>query len=762
MSRAIDDLIKGLNKQQQEAVRHTEGPLLIMAGAGSGKTRVLTHRIAFLMEEKGVSPRNILAITFTNKAAREMKERVSKLVGPEAIDMWVSTFHSMCVRILRRDIDRIGFSRNFTILDSSDQLSVIKQVLKELNIDTKQFEPRAMQGQISSAKNELITAEEFSNKASNFYDRQVARVYEGYEKVLRKNQSLDFDDLIMQTIHLFKRVPEVLEYYQRRFQYIHVDEYQDTNHAQYTLVKQLANRFQNICVVGDSDQSIYRWRGADISNILTFEKDYPLAKTVFLEQNYRSTKSILEAANKVIANNPGRKPKNLWTENPDGQKINYYQGATEQDEALFVTDKIRELVREEGYSPNDIAILYRTNAQSRAVEDTLMKSGVSYQMVGGMRFYDRKEIKDMIAYLRLITNPDDDLSFERVVNEPKRGIGKTSIDRLRAYAAENGMSFYQAVEVVDFTGVTKKAAQALAEFGTLIKTLNQQQEFLTATDMVQQVLERSGYEEMLKNERSIESQSRLENLEEFMTVTKDFEEASEDKTLIAFLTDLALIADIDRVDEEDPDNEEKVTLMTLHAAKGLEFPVVFLIGMEENVFPHSRAMFDNEEMEEERRLAYVGITRAEKQLFLTNAKMRTLYGRTNMNPVSRFINEIPEELIDGLEQMRQSMFGSSSFGNDFNKQERSPFGNPSRTRPTPSQPLGQAQPKRKAERIQSTTGAESETWKPGDKASHKKWGVGTVVKVQGEGDKMELDVAFPAPTGIKRLLAKFAPITKEQ
>ncbi|WP_047983124.1 DNA helicase PcrA [Ornithinibacillus californiensis] len=762
MSRTIDDLIKGLNKEQQEAVKHTEGPLLIMAGAGSGKTRVLTHRIAYLMEEKGVSPRNILAITFTNKAAREMRDRVSKLVGPEAQDMWVSTFHSMCVRILRRDIDRIGYNRNFTILDSGDQLSVVKQVLKDLNIDTKQFEPRAMQGQISSAKNELITAEEFTNKAGNFYDRQVARVFEGYEKVLRKNQSLDFDDLIMQTIHLFKRVPEVLEYYQRRFQFIHVDEYQDTNHAQYTLVKQLANRFQNLCVVGDSDQSIYRWRGADISNILSFEKDYPAARTVFLEQNYRSTKSILEAANKVISNNPGRKPKNLWTENPDGQKINYYQGATEQDEALFITDKIRELIREEGYSPSDVAILYRTNAQSRAIEDTLMKSGVSYQMVGGMRFYDRKEIKDMIAYLRLITNPDDDLSFERVVNEPKRGIGKTSIDRLRAYAAENGMSFYQAVEVVDFTGVPKKAANALAEFGNLIKTLHQQQDFLTATDMVQQVLERSGYEEMLKNERSIESQSRLENLEEFMTVTHDFEETSEDKTLIAFLTDLALVADIDRVDEEDPDNKEKVTLMTLHAAKGLEFPVVFLIGMEENVFPHSRAMFDDEEMEEERRLAYVGITRAEKQLYLTNAKMRTLYGRTNMNPVSRFINEIPEELVDGLEQMKQSMFGSSSFGNDFNRQERTPFGSPSRTRPTPGQSLGQPQPKRKAERIQTTTGAESETWKAGDKAEHKKWGVGTVVKVQGEGDKMELDVAFPAPTGIKRLLAKFAPITKQQ
>ncbi|WP_047979586.1 DNA helicase PcrA [Ornithinibacillus contaminans] len=758
MSRTIDDLIKGLNKEQQEAVCHTEGPLLIMAGAGSGKTRVLTHRIAYLMDEKEVSPRNILAITFTNKAAREMKDRVSKLVGPEGADMWVSTFHSMCVRILRRDIDRIGFNRNFTILDSGDQLSVVKQVLKNLNIDTKQFEPRAMQGQISTAKNELISVQEFATKAGNFYDRTVANVYEGYEKILRKNQSLDFDDLIMQTILLFKRVPEVLEYYQRRFQYIHVDEYQDTNHAQYILVKQLANRFQNLCVVGDSDQSIYRWRGADISNILSFEKDYPTAKTVFLEQNYRSTKSILEAANKVISNNPGRKPKNLWTQNPDGQKINYYQGATEQDEAFFVTNKIQELVREEGISPSDIAILYRTNAQSRAIEDTLMKSNVAYQMVGGTRFYDRKEIKDMVAYLRLITNPDDDLSFERVVNEPKRGIGKTSIEKLRAYATENGMSFYQAVEVVDFTGVSKKAAIALAEFGDLIKTLTQQQEFLTATDMVEAVLERSGYEQMLKNERSIESQSRLENLEEFMTVTQNFEETSEDKSLIAFLTDLALIADIDRVDEEDPDNQEKVTLMTLHAAKGLEFPVVFLIGLEENVFPHSRAMFDEEEMEEERRLAYVGITRAEKQLFLTNAKMRTLYGRTNMNPISRFINEIPDELIDGIEQAKAAMFGPSLFGSGSALGNRTPFGNQSRTKPTEEQ----VQLKRKAERLQTTTGAENEAWKPGDKAAHKKWGVGTVVKVQGDGDKMELDVAFPAPTGIKRLLAKFAPITKQQ
>ncbi|MCM3397862.1 DNA helicase PcrA [Oceanobacillus profundus] len=741
MSQAFDEMINRLNKEQQEAVRHTEGPLLIMAGAGSGKTRVLTHRIAYLMDEKEVSPRNILAITFTNKAAREMKDRVSRLVGVQGEQMWVSTFHSMCVRILRRDIDRIGYSSSFTILDSSDQLSVIKQVLKNLNMDPKKFDPRAMLGQISTAKNELITDEEFSKHAGNFYDRQVAQVYEGYQKMLRKNQSLDFDDLIMQTIHLFQRIPEVLEYYQRRFQYIHVDEYQDTNHAQYYLVKQLASRYQNLCVVGDSDQSIYRWRGADIKNILSFENDYPSAKTVFLEQNYRSTKSILAAANKVIGNNAGRKPKNLWTENDEGQKISYFQGATEQEEALYITDKIQELTRNKEYSPSDVAVLYRTNAQSRAIEDTLLKSGISYQMVGGMRFYDRKEIKDMVAYLRLITNPDDDLSFERVVNEPKRGIGKTSVERLRAYAAEHGISFYEAVKEVDFTGVSGKAANALAAFGNLIKTLNQQQDFLTATDMVQAVLERTGYEEMLLNEKSIEAQSRLENLEEFMTVTKDFEETSEDKTLISFLTDLALIADIDRVDKEDPDNEEKITLMTLHAAKGLEFPVVFLIGMEENVFPHSRSLMDEEEMQEERRLAYVGITRAEKELYLTHAKMRTLYGRTNMNPISRFINEIPRELIEGMEETRNTMFGSI-----FSK---------------PKDVQSPAPVKRKAERMQTTTGAEDKDWFPGDKANHKKWGIGTVVKVQGDGDKMELDVAFPAPVGIKRLLAKFAPITKE-
>ncbi|WP_407701345.1 DNA helicase PcrA [Virgibacillus senegalensis] len=737
----MDDLLKGLNKEQRRAVTHTEGPLLIMAGAGSGKTRALTHRIAYLLGEKEVSPRSILAITFTNKAAREMKERVYQLVGPEGANIWVSTFHSMCVRILRRDIDRIGINSNFSILDSSDQLSVIKQILKDLNIDPKKFEPRAMLGAISSAKNELITPEEYSKTVGNFYEKQTAEVYERYQKTLRKNQSLDFDDLIMQTINLFDRVPEVLEYYQRRFQYIHVDEYQDTNHAQYYLVKQLADRYQNLCVVGDSDQSIYRWRGADIQNILSFEKDYPNATTVMLEQNYRSTKSILDAANTVIKNNSGRKPKNLWTENNEGSKIRYYQAATEQDEGLFVADKVEEFIASGDYTYKDIAVLYRTNAQSRSIEETFVKANIPYQIVGGTKFYDRKEIKDMLAYLRLIANPDDDLSFARVVNEPKRGVGKTSLEKLQAYAAEHGISLYTAVQEVDFTGVSAKAAKSLAEFGGLIRNWTQQQEFLSATDMVEQVLKGTGYEEMLRNERSIEAQSRLENLEEFKTVTKHFEENSEDKTLIAFLTDLALIADIDRVDD-DPMGDNKIVLMTLHAAKGLEFPVVFLIGMEENVFPHSRSIMDEEEMEEERRLAYVGITRAEKQLFLTHAKMRTLFGRTNMNPVSRFINEIPEELVEGLEEAKQAPFG---------------FG------PTQSKPDPFAAPKRSAKKINrpATTGGESIGWQPGDKANHKKWGQGTVVKVHGEGEAMELDIAFPAPTGIKRLLAKFAPITKE-
>lgn len=733
---SVLQLLNGLNKEQQEAVKHTEGPLLVMAGAGSGKTRVLTHRIAYLIEEKDVAPHNILAITFTNKAAREMKERVEQLVGKEGESMWVSTFHSMCVRILRRDIERIGYDRNFIIIDSSDQLTVMKQILKNLNIDPKQYDPRAMIHHISNAKNELITPEMYEKEAFSYYDQQVAKIYIAYQKMLRKNQALDFDDLIMQTIHLFQRVPEVLAYYQRRFQYIHVDEYQDTNHAQYKLVKQLASRFQNLCVVGDSDQSIYRWRGADITNILSFEKDYPNAKVILLEQNYRSTKSILDAANKVIERNKSRKPKNLWTDNAEGKKITYYQGHTERHEAMYITEKIQDLFYDEKYRPADIAILYRTNAQSRAMEDTLMKANIAYQMIGGLRFYDRKEIKDIIAYLRLITNPEDDISFERVINTPKRGIGATSVERLRAYALEHDISLFQAVKEIEQTNVPKRAAQAMYKFMQDIENLVQQQAFLGATDMVEQVLEVTSYEEMLRAENTIEAKSRIENIEEFKTVTQDFEKVNEDASLVNFLTDLALISDIDNMDEVE--EMEKITLMTLHSAKGLEFPVVFLIGMEENLFPHSRSLDDDEEMEEERRLAYVGITRAEEQLFLTNAKMRTLYGRTQYNPVSRFIQEIPTDLLEGYERVEQSMFGSISS-----------------TKTTAVKP-----PRQKAKKL-ATTGAESVGWKAGDKVEHAKWGVGTVVKVTNSGDDTELDIAFQAPAGIKRLLAKFAPIKKQ-
>ncbi|MBL3614578.1 DNA helicase PcrA, partial [Bacillus sp. RHFS18] len=592
MNYISNQLLSGLNPVQQEAVKTTDGPLLLMAGAGSGKTRVLTHRIAYLMAEKHVAPWNILAITFTNKAAREMKERVESILGPGADEIWISTFHSMCVRILRRDIDRIGINRNFSILDTADQLSVIKGILKERNIDPKKFDPRSILGSISSAKNELIEPEEFAKTAGGYYDQVTSDVYTDYQKKLLKNQSLDFDDLIMTTIKLFERVPEVLEFYQRKFQYIHVDEYQDTNRAQYLLVKQLAARLENICVVGDSDQSIYRWRGADIANILSFEKDYPSANVILLEQNYRSTKRILQAANEVIKNNSNRKPKNLWTENDEGIKLSYYSGDNEFGEGQFVAGKIYELHSSGRRKLSDIAILYRTNAQSRVIEETLLKSGLNYNIVGGTKFYDRKEIKDILAYLRLVSNPDDDISFTRIVNVPKRGVGATSLEKIASYAAMNGMSMFQAIKQVDFIGVSAKAANALDGFGAMIENLTNMQDYLSITELTEEILEKTEYREMLKAEKSIEAQSRLENIDEFLSVTKNFEQKSEDKSLVAFLTDLALIADIDQLDqkEEESGGKDAVTLMTLHAAKGLEFPVVFLMGMEEGVFPHSRSL----------------------------------------------------------------------------------------------------------------------------------------------------------------------------
>ncbi|ASZ60418.1 DNA helicase PcrA [Bacillus subtilis] len=739
MNYISNQLLSGLNPVQQEAVKTTDGPLLLMAGAGSGKTRVLTHRIAYLMAEKHVAPWNILAITFTNKAAREMKERVESILGPGADDIWISTFHSMCVRILRRDIDRIGINRNFSILDTGDQLSVIKGILKERNLDPKKFDPRSILGTISSAKNELTEPEEFSKVAGGYYDQVVSDVYADYQKKLLKNQSLDFDDLIMTTIKLFDRVPEVLEFYQRKFQYIHVDEYQDTNRAQYMLVKQLAERFQNLCVVGDSDQSIYRWRGADITNILSFEKDYPNASVILLEQNYRSTKRILRAANEVIKNNSNRKPKNLWTENDEGIKISYYRGDNEFGEGQFVAGKIHQLHSSGKRKLSDIAILYRTNAQSRVIEETLLKAGLNYNIVGGTKFYDRKEIKDILAFLRLVSNPDDDISFTRIVNVPKRGVGATSLEKIASYAAINGLSFFQAIQQVDFIGVSAKAANALDSFRQMIENLTNMQDYLSITELTEEILDKTEYREMLKAEKSIEAQSRLENIDEFLSVTKNFEQKSEDKTLVAFLTDLALIADIDQLDqqEEESGGKDAITLMTLHAAKGLEFPVVFLMGLEEGVFPHSRSLMEEAEMEEERRLAYVGITRAEQELYLTNAKMRTLFGRTNMNPESRFIAEIPDDLLENLNEKKETRATSAR----KMQPRRGPV----------SRPVSYA----------SKTGGDTLNWAVGDKAGHKKWGTGTVVSVKGEGEGTELDIAFPSPVGVKRLLAAFAPIEKQ-
>ncbi|HJV47413.1 MAG TPA: DNA helicase PcrA [Bacillota bacterium] len=725
------DVLKGLNPEQQQAVVSTEGPLLIIAGAGSGKTRVLTQRIGYLLREKRVVPWSILAITFTNKAAREMRDRIAAIAGGTADEIWISTFHSMCVRILRRDIDRLGYNRNFTILDSGDQLSVVKQCLKELNMDPKKFDPRAILSSISSAKNELKTPKQYGNLIGDVFQTVVHQVYELYQKKLKSNQSLDFDDLIMITIRLFSEVPEVLDFYQKKFLYIHVDEYQDTNRAQYLLVKMLADKHKNICVVGDSDQSIYRWRGADISNILNFEEDYPNATVVKLEQNYRSTKRILQAANHVISKNIGRKAKNLWTENDEGQKIQLFKADSEHSEAYYIANRINQGIRE-GNRYNHFAVLYRTNAQSRVVEEVFLKSNIPYQIVGGTKFYDRKEVKDILAYLRLIANPDDDISLQRIINVPKRGIGQASIDKIAAFAAAQDISMYRAILESDQIGLTGKAGKTITEFAQMISDIERMTEYLSVTELTEEILKRTEYREMYKLEGTLEAKARLENIDEFLSVTMDFENKNDDKSLVSFLTELALVADIDSVDD-DPTSDDKVILMTLHSAKGLEFPIVFLVGLEEGVFPHSRALFEDEEMEEERRLAYVGITRAEKELYLTRAQMRTLYGRTTMNPPSRFLDEIPAELLEGNEPANPKTESN---------------GPRTGVRPGAKQPIPQQ-------------GADlSIEWKVGDRVEHGKWGLGTVVSVKGQGDSLELDIAFPAPVGIKKLLAKFAPVKK--
>ena len=757
----MNPLLNGMNDRQAEAVRTTEGPLLIMAGAGSGKTRVLTHRIAYLIDEKMVNPWNILAITFTNKAAREMKER-AMLLNPATQDSLIATFHSMCVRILRRDADHIGYSRNFTIVDSGEQRTLMKRIMKDLNLDPKQWSERTILGTISNAKNDLIDEVAYEMQAGDFYTEVVAQCYKAYQKELRQSEAMDFDDLIMMTLRLFDQHPDVLTYYQQRYQYIHVDEYQDTNHAQYQLVKLLASRFKNICVVGDADQSIYGWRGADMQNILDFEKDYPEAKVVLLEENYRSTKTILQAANDVIERNKNRRPKKLWTQNEDGEKIVYYRANDEQDESIFIAGKMDELVRA-GYNYKDMAVLYRTNAQSRTIEEALLKSNIPYTMVGGTKFYSRKEIRDIIAYLNVIANPADNISFERIVNEPKRGVGPGSITKIRDFANAQEMSLLEASANILLSGIKGKAAQAVEELAQILYHLRENLDEMTVSELVEALLEQTGYLTALAVQATLEANARIENIQEFLSVTKSFgeKEIEEEETgldrLSRFLNDLALISD---TDDEDGESAE-VTLMTLHAAKGLEFPVVFLIGMEENVFPLNRASDNDSELEEERRLAYVGITRAEKTLYLTNANSRLLYGRTNYNQPSRFIREISSDLLDYQGLARPA---NTSFKASYVNGQTSQFGQgvslaqALQTRKSAAQParhLGGDLPFGKSITSEST----GSDWSIGDTAIHKKWGEGTVLEVSGSGQQQELKINFPG-LGLKKVLAAIAPIKK--
>lgn len=748
-------LLQGMNDKQAEAVLTTEGPLLVMAGAGSGKTRVLTHRVAYLIEQQGVNPWNILAITFTNKAAREMQERVGKLLGESARDIWVSTFHALCVRILRRDIDKLGYNRAFTIADTSEQRTLMKRICSELNVDTKKYDPRAILSAISNAKNAMQTATDYAalnSHANNPLNQIVAKAYVLYQKELENSQALDFDDLIMKTIELFEKDPETLEYYQNKFHYIHVDEYQDTNDAQYQLVTLLAAKYKNLCVVGDADQSIYGWRGANMNNILNFERDYPEAHTVMLEQNYRSTQTILKAANEVIANNLVRKEKNLWTENGTGEKISYYRAQNEHDESQFVVSKIQAEISEHGYHYNDFAVLYRTNAQSRMIEETFMKSTVPYTMVGGHKFYDRKEIRDILAYLTLIVNPRDAMSFERVVNTPKRGIGPGSVDKLRQFANENGWSLLEAAQNVTLANAISTRIRAkIEDFGRLMADLTKEADYLTITELTDEILTKSGYLQMLKAENDLQAQTRQENLEEFKSVTQEYDqkhgedEGDNRQKLMNFLSDLALVSDQDDVDEEAP----KVTLMTLHAAKGLEFPVIFLVGMEEGIFPLYHSLSNEKELEEERRLAYVGITRAKRKLYLTNAYSRMLYGRVQRNQPSQFVEEINDDLI--------KFENADSSGKA--KSMNTPFAKAAAQATTFTAQRRAHGLKHSAKQESTGTGADKKAWKVGDKVQHKKWGQGMVVSVNGSGNDMELDIAFPNE-GVKRLLAQFAPITK--
>ena len=755
----MQNLIEGLNDKQKEAVLATEGPCLVIAGAGSGKTKVLTHKIAYLISEKNVKPYNILAITFTNKAASEMKQRVEKIVGDVAQEMWMGTFHSICVRILRRFIDRIGFDTSFLIFDTSDQKTVVKECLKALNIDDKTFSDRSVLSEISNAKNEMLTPKAYQAKYSGeFRKEKIGQVYELYQKRLRENNAIDFDDIINYTIDILSENPDVLQYYTEKFKYVLGDEYQDTNKAQFTLVTILASRYGNITVVGDNDQGIYSFRGADISNILNFEKDFPGTKIIKLEQNYRCTGNILKAANAVIKHNENKYEKKLWTENEDGSLPCLYQAEDEYDEANYVVKQIEHLKTEEYLKPKDFVILYRMNAQSRAIEDILRRENIPYKIVGGLKFYERKEIKDTIAYLRLIHNTSDNLSLKRIINEPKRGIGKTSLDKIQEISDRTGTSMYEIIKHAEEFDLNRVKANA-EEFINLIEELRLKKQELSISELLKEVLNKSGYTRALELENTVEAETRMQNLEEFLTVAIEFEEESADNTLPEFLESITLSSDVDEMQDED----NTVTLMTLHSAKGLEFPVVFLVGMEEGIFPGYKSIGEPKELEEERRLFYVGITRAKQFLHLTCAKHRTIFGSTSYNAVSRFIKEIPDNLLDGVvnndqEEKFNDMsynweYGKTSAGkvttykfdeakNEIKQKSTYQF----RTAESFLSSLSQKQ---------ANSGVDITKYKEGMRIYHKKFGEGIIQKIEAEGDDYKLDIQFDK-SGHKRLMAKFA------
>ena len=739
------DCTYGLNPQQAEAVINTEGAMLIMAGAGSGKTKVLTCRVANLLQ-KGVRPYRILAITFTNKAAAEMRERVNNMSGPAAKDVWLFTFHAFCARFLRMEIDKLpGYGGNFAIYDTADSQNLIKQILKEMNLDDKRFQPSGILSRISNAKNALQDAAAFARQAGDFYEQKVADIYSRYEQKLQLNNALDFDDLLMLSIKLLQENKEVREKYQDRFDYLLVDEYQDTNHAQYLLTKFLAAKHRNICVVGDADQSIYGWRGADIQNILDFEKDYPDAKVIKLEQNYRSTQIILDAANAVIENNTGRKPKNLWTENKSGADIIYFQAVDERDEARFVIEQLQNLQRTENKKLGDMAILYRTNTQSRIFEEMLIKSGISYNMVGGLKFYERKEIKDIIAYLRVIFNPADSLSLLRIINVPKRGIGDASLAKIQAYAAANNVSLFEAVSnAAAIDGLSSRFVSKLDDLAGIIFELMNLANEAPVEDLIDRVLRDTGYLEELENERTPQAQSRIDNLHELISVAQEFAASEEENNLENFLAHVALVSDIDDTEL----GEDAITLMTLHSSKGLEFPVVFLVGMEEGLFPHARTLMDETEIEEERRLCYVGITRAKEKLFLSSTKMRTIYGNTVTYPPSRFLQEIPARLVKTIK--RQERFSAlENFKQVSEKYSARPQKPASTFNPHSFMPQKPA----------AAAGGTGTRFNTGDRVSHSKWGEGMVVSVKDSPDGQEVKVAF-AGAGVRSLLTKYAVLKK--